>query len=66
MRRLRRDGRVLRRFAFRRRLPQTIAVGVVAVALVVGFVVASWLPAVGVVLALAKARGFGREAEYDR
>lgn len=46
---------VLRRFAFRRRLPQTIAVGVVAVALIVGFVVAPWLPAIGVVVALAYA-----------
>ena len=46
---------VLRRFAFRRRLPQTIAVGVVALALVVGVVVAPWLPAVGVVVALVYA-----------
>ena len=49
------NERALRRFAFRRRLPQTIAVGVVALALIVGVVVVPWLPAVGVILALGYA-----------
>jgi len=49
------NERALRRFAFRRRLPQTIAVGVVALALIVGVVVVPWLPAVGVILALVYA-----------
>ncbi|HVA52597.1 MAG TPA: hypothetical protein VNF05_03690 [Acidimicrobiales bacterium] len=49
------NERVLRRFALRRRLPQTTVVGVVALALIAGFVVAPWLPAVGVVLVLVYA-----------
>ncbi len=49
------NERVLRRFAFRRRLPQTFVVGVVALALVVGVVVVPWLPALGVVIALVYA-----------
>lgn len=49
------NERALRRFAFRRRLPQTILVGVVALALIVGVVVVPWLPVVGVVVALVYA-----------
>lgn len=47
--------RVVRRFAFRRRLPQTIAVGAVALALIAGVVVVPWLPAIGVVVAVVYA-----------
>jgi hypothetical protein len=43
--------RAVRRFAVRRNLPQTIAVAVVVLALIVGVVVVPWLPAIGVVLA---------------
>jgi len=46
---------VVRRFAFRRRLLQTIVVGLVAVLLVAGVVVVAWLPAVGVIIALVYA-----------
>jgi hypothetical protein len=40
----------VRSFALRRRLPQTLIVGVVVVALIVGAIVVPWLPAVGVVV----------------
>jgi hypothetical protein len=43
--------RAVRRFAVRRSLPQTIAVAVIVLALVVGAVVVPWLPAVAVVVA---------------
>ncbi len=43
--------RAVRRFAIRRSLPQTIAVAVVVLALIVGVVAVPWLPAVGVVIA---------------
>jgi hypothetical protein len=43
--------RAVRRFAVRRSLPQTIAVAVVVLALIVGVIVVPWLPAVGVVIA---------------
>ena len=43
--------RAVRQFAIRRSLPQTIAVAVVVLALIVGVVVVPWLPAVGVVIA---------------
>jgi hypothetical protein len=43
--------RAVRRFAVRRSLPQTFAVGVIVLALVVGAVVVPWLPAVAVVVA---------------
>jgi hypothetical protein len=43
--------RAVRRFAIRRSLPQTIAVAVVVLALIVGVVAVPWLPAVGVVVA---------------
>ena len=49
------NDRALRRFAFRRRLPQSILVGVVVLALVVGVVAVPWLPAVGVVVGLVYA-----------
>ena len=49
------NERVLRRFAFRRRLPQTIVAGVVALALVAGVAVVPWLPAAGVLVALVYA-----------
>lgn len=43
----------VRKFALHRKLPQTILIGVIALALVVGVVAVVWLPALGVVLALA-------------
>lgn len=43
--------RAVRRFAVRRSLPLTVAVGLVVLALVVGAVVVPWLPAIGVVVA---------------
>src|SRR5665213_2568901 len=49
------NQRVVRRFYFKRRLPNTIVVGIVALALIVGFVVMAWLPALGVALALVYA-----------
>ena len=61
------NERVLRGFAFRRRLPQTISVGVVALALIVGVVVVPWLPVVGVVVALVYAWDLRRVlASYDQ
>jgi hypothetical protein len=44
--------RALRAFAIRRRLPQTIVVAVIVLALIVGVVAVPWLPALGVVLAV--------------
>jgi len=44
------NARVVRRFAFRRRLAQTIIVSVVVVALLVGVVVVAWLPILAVLL----------------
>ncbi len=49
------NQRVVRRFAFRRRLPQTIVVGVVVVAALALAAVVPWLAAVGVGLALVYA-----------
>lgn len=58
---------VVRRFAFKRRLPQTLVVGVVALALVAGVVVVPWLPAVGVVVAVVYAWDLRRViASYSR
>jgi len=61
------NQRVVRRFAFRRRLPQTIVVGVVVVAALALTVVVPWLAAVGVGLALLYAwdlrRGLSTYAE---
>ncbi len=45
------NQRAVRRFVLRRKLPQTILVGVLSLALIVGVVVMAWLPALGVVLA---------------
>lgn len=42
--------RLVRHFAYRRRLPQSIIVGLVAIALIVGVVVVAWLPVVGVLV----------------
>ncbi len=42
---------IVRRIAVRRKLPQTIVVAAVVVALIVGVVVVPWLPAVGVAVA---------------
>ncbi len=44
--------RALRAFAVRRRLPQTITVAIVVLALIVGVVAVPWLPAIGVAIAL--------------
>jgi hypothetical protein len=44
--------RALRAFAVRRRLPQTIVVVVLVLALIVGVVAVPWLPAVGLAVAL--------------
>jgi hypothetical protein len=61
---------VVRNFARRKRMPQTIVVAVVVVAAIVGVVVAWWLPIVGVVVALAYGwdlrrylRGFERRGD---
>ena len=43
--------KVVRRFAVRRKMPQTIIVAVVALALIVGVVAVPWLPVVGVAVA---------------
>ncbi|NNN00763.1 MAG: hypothetical protein HKL86_02900 [Acidimicrobiaceae bacterium] len=45
------NARAVRSFAMRRKLPTTIAVAVVSLLLVVGFVLVAWLPIVGVVIA---------------
>jgi len=45
------NARAVRSFALRRKLPQTAAVAVVTLALIVGVVVAPWLPVVGLVVA---------------
>jgi len=45
------NRRAVRVFALRRRLPQTIVVGVVVLALIGGVVVSPWLPLVGVAVA---------------
>ncbi|HEY5104542.1 MAG TPA: hypothetical protein VII65_05795 [Acidimicrobiales bacterium] len=57
------NQRVVRRFAVKKRLPITIVVGVVALALIVGVVVMPWLPVVGVVLALVYAWDMRRAVE---
>lgn len=44
------SAKAVRAFALRKKLPQTIVVAVVVVALVVGFVVAPWLPVVGLAI----------------
>jgi Zn-dependent protease with chaperone function len=47
--------RFVRSFAFRRKLPQTIIVGIIVLALLVGGAVMLWLPALGVVIGLVYA-----------
>lgn len=46
------NHRVVRAFALRKKLPATIAVAVIALALIIGVVVVPWLPALGVAIAL--------------
>src|SRR5580704_4673425 len=46
------NQKVVRTFAMRKKLPETIGVGVVVLALIAGVVVLPWLPIVGIVLAL--------------
>lgn len=46
------NANAVRRFAVRRKLPQTVAAAVVVVALMIGAAAIVWLPAVGVVVAL--------------
>ncbi len=46
------NQKVVRSFALRKKLPQTILVGLVALALIVGVVAVAWLPVVGVAVAL--------------
>jgi hypothetical protein len=49
------NQKVVRSFALRKKLPQTILIGVVALALIAGVVAVPWLPAVGVLVALVYA-----------
>jgi Zn-dependent protease with chaperone function len=46
------NQKVVRSFAMRKKLPETIGVGIVVLALVAGVIVEPWLPIVGIVLAL--------------
>jgi hypothetical protein len=46
------NQKVVRSFAMRKKLPETIGVGVVVLALIAGVIVEPWLPIVGIVLAL--------------
>jgi Zn-dependent protease with chaperone function len=46
------NQKVVRSFAMRKKLPESIGVGVVVVLLVVGVIVAPWVPIVGIVLAV--------------
>jgi hypothetical protein len=46
------NQKVVRSFALRKKLPVTIGVGIVVVALIIGVVVAPWVPIVGIALAL--------------
>lgn len=57
------NQRVVRRFSFKRRLPNTIVVGIVVLALIVGVVVAPWLPVLGVVIALVYAWDLRRSVD---
>jgi len=43
---------VVRSFAMRKKLPESIGVGVVVLVLVVGVIVAPWVPVVGIAVAL--------------
>lgn len=55
----------VRAFAFRRRLPRAIAVGVLVVALVAGVACTPWLPALGAAIALGYAYDFRRSLTAD-
>src|ERR1700689_258883 len=46
------NQKVVRSFAMRKKLPETIGVGVVVLVLIAGVIVEPWLPLVGIVLAL--------------
>jgi hypothetical protein len=46
------NQKIVRSFALRKKLPETIGVGVVVLILVAGVIVAPWVPIVGIVLAL--------------
>jgi hypothetical protein len=46
------NQKVVRAFALRRKLPQSIAVGVVVLALVIGVVAVPWLPVLGIAVAI--------------
>jgi hypothetical protein len=46
------NQKVVRSFALRKKLPETIGVGVVVLVLVVGGLIAPWIPVVGIALAL--------------
>ena len=46
------NQKVVRSFALRKKLPQTVVVGVVSLALIVGVVAVPWLPVLGVLVAL--------------
>ncbi len=46
------NQKVVRSFAMRKKLPETIGVGIVVLVLVAGVIVEPWLPIVGIVLAL--------------
>ena len=44
------NQKVVRSFALRKKMPQTILVGIISLALIVGVVAVAWLPVVGVLL----------------
>ncbi len=46
------NQKVVRSFAMRKKLPETIGVGIVVLVLVAGGIIAPWIPVVGIVLAL--------------
>jgi hypothetical protein len=46
------NQKVVRSFALRKKLPESIGVAIVVVALIAGVVVLSWLPLVGIAIAL--------------
>ncbi len=61
------NERAVRRFVIRKRIPQTVAAGVLAVALIVGVFVVAWLPALGIAVALLYAFDLRRSlAGYER
>ena len=61
------NERAVRLFVVRKRMPQTIIAGVVALALVAGVFIVPWMPGVGVVVALLYAWDLRRSlAGYER